>query len=169
MSAASAIRAARAAGITVIADGEELVLEAAAEPPSHVIEDLRRHKQELLKLVALSNFDEWSRADWRAFFDERAGIAEFDGGLPRDQAEAHAFECCVVEWLNRNLIPTAPDSCLGCGEPERDQHILLPFGTQKTGHVWLHSRCWHAWQASRKAEAEGALSIIGIFAERKMP
>ena len=27
--------------------------------------------------------DSWSGEDWRAFFDERAGIAEFDGGLPR--------------------------------------------------------------------------------------
>ena len=34
---------------------------------------------------------------------ERAGIAEFDGGLPRPEAEALAFECCVVEWLNRTF------------------------------------------------------------------
>jgi hypothetical protein len=30
---------------------------------------------------------------------------EFDGGLPRAEAEGQAFACCVVEWLNRN--PTA--------------------------------------------------------------
>ena len=40
--------------------------------------------------------DGWSGEDWRAFFDERAGIAEFDGGLPRDQAEARAFEDLVA-------------------------------------------------------------------------
>jgi hypothetical protein len=44
----------------------------------------------------------WSGEDWRAFFDERAAIAEFDGGLPREQAEARAFTYCVAEWLNRN-------------------------------------------------------------------
>jgi hypothetical protein len=35
--------------------------------------------------------DHWSAEDWQAFFDKRAGIAEFDGGLPRAQAEAQAF------------------------------------------------------------------------------
>jgi hypothetical protein len=30
--------------------------------------------------------DGWSIEDWQVFFDERAGVAEFDGGLPRIQA-----------------------------------------------------------------------------------
>jgi hypothetical protein len=42
--------------------------------------------------------------DWRAFFDERAVIAEFDGGLPRDQAEARAFACCIAKRLNCNPL-----------------------------------------------------------------
>ena len=29
---------------------------------------------------------EWDAEDWRAFFDERAGIAKHDGGLSRDDA-----------------------------------------------------------------------------------
>lgn len=41
----------------------------------------------------------WTAEDWQAFFDERAGIAEFDGGQSREQAEATAFECCVVEFI----------------------------------------------------------------------
>jgi hypothetical protein len=32
--------------------------------------------------------------DWQAFFDERAGITEFDGGLSRAEAEAQALACC---------------------------------------------------------------------------
>ena len=43
----------------------------------------------------------WSAEDWKVFFDERVAMAEFDGGLPREEAEARAFACCVVEWLNR--------------------------------------------------------------------
>ena len=46
---------------------------------------------------------------------ERAGIAEFDGGLPRAEAETRAFECCVVEWLNRNPVCSPPGRCLDCG------------------------------------------------------
>jgi hypothetical protein len=34
-------------------------------------------------------------------FNERAGIDEFDGELPREQAEAHAFKCRIVVRLNR--------------------------------------------------------------------
>jgi hypothetical protein len=45
-----------------------------------------------------------SAEDWQVFFGERAGIAEFDGELPRLDAETKAFECCVVEWQNRNPV-----------------------------------------------------------------
>ena len=50
----------------------------------------------------------WSAEDWQTFFDERAGIAEFDGALPRPQAEERAFTCCVVEWLNRSAVSSMP-------------------------------------------------------------
>jgi hypothetical protein len=36
-----------------------------------------------------------SRDDWQAYFDERAGIREFDGDLPRCEAEVLAFEDTV--------------------------------------------------------------------------
>ena len=106
--------------------------------------------------------DSWSGEDWRAFFDERAGIAEFDGGLPRLEAEARAFTCCVAEWLNRNPVRSPPDRCLRCGEAEQGHDPLLPLGTESTGHAWLHSRCWSAWHAARQAEATEALEAMGI-------
>jgi len=33
----------------------------------------------------------WSPADWQAFYDERAAVLEFDGGLSRAEAEARAL------------------------------------------------------------------------------
>ena len=33
---------------------------------------------------------DWTEADYREFYEERAGIAEFDGGLTRADAEAQA-------------------------------------------------------------------------------
>ena len=99
MSAAHALQAARAAGITVRIDGDDLLLEAAVPPPADVIDLLSRNKTDILARLR-PGVDGWSAEDWRAFFDERAGIAEFDGGLPRAAAEALAFDCCVVEWLN---------------------------------------------------------------------
>jgi hypothetical protein len=106
--------------------------------------------------------DGWSGEDWRALFDERGSIAEFDGGLPRASAEARAFACCVAEWLNRNPVRSPSGLCLGCGAGDHAHDKLLPFGTEQTGHAWLHSRCWEAWRASRKSEAVAALSAFGI-------
>jgi hypothetical protein len=111
----------------------------------------------------------WSGEDWHAFFDERAGIAEFDGGLPREQAEARAFTCCVAEWLNCNPVRSSPNRCLRCGEAERGHDALLPFGTERAGHAWLHSCCWSAWSAARNAEAVAALAAMGIATQARFP
>lgn len=46
--------------------------------------------------------DDWSAEDWQVFFDERAGIAEFDGGLSRPGAEAQAQACCMEQQIIRN-------------------------------------------------------------------
>ena len=105
--------------------------------------------------------DRWSGEDWGAFFDERAALA-FDGGVPRQQAEARAFTCCIAEWLNRNRMRSSPDSCLRCCGAEQGHDPLLPFGTERTGHAWLHSHCWSAWAADRQAEAVAALEAMRI-------
>jgi len=100
--------------------------------------------------------------DWRALFDERAGGAKFEGGLPRARAEAQAFACCVAEWLARHPVHSAPAWCLGCGTGESAREPLLPFGTEASGHVWLHSRCWPAWYEAHRAEAAAAVAALGI-------
>ena len=61
------------------------------------------------------------------------GELKYDKGLPRAEAEARAFVCCVAEWLNRNPARSPPGRCLGCGEAEHAHDPLLPFGTEPTG------------------------------------
>ena len=163
MSAVDALKAARAAGVELAIDGDDLALKAAAAPPAAVLDALSRHKAEIVVLLRPAK-DGWSAEDWQAFFDERAGIAEFDGGLPRAEAEARAFACCVVEWLNRNPVRSPPGRCLGCGDSEHAHDPLLPFGVEPTGHIWLHSSCWPAWHDTRKAKAMSALAAMGINA-----
>ena len=63
------------------------MLSAASAPPAAVLDALSRHKAEIVALLRPGR-DGWSAEDWQVFFDERAGIAEFDGGLPRAEAEA---------------------------------------------------------------------------------
>jgi hypothetical protein len=162
MSAVEALEAARAAGIELALDGDDLALSAASAPPAAMLDALSRHKAEIVALLRPGR-DGWSGEDLLAFFDERAGIAEFDGGLPRAEAEARAFACCVVEWFNRNPVRSPSGRCLGCGEAERAQDPLLPFGTESGGHAWLHSGCSLAWHSARKADALTALAAMGIF------
>jgi hypothetical protein len=126
MSAAKALKAARAAGVNLGIDGDDLVLEAAAPPPPAVIDLLSRHKAEVVALLRPAE-DGWSAEDWKVFFGERAGVAEFDGGLPRAEAETLALECCVVEWVNRNPETSPPGRCRGCGGRDFTQIPCCPM------------------------------------------
>ena len=51
MSAAEALKAARAAGIQLGIDGDDLVLEASAPPPCAVLDLLSRHKADIVTLL----------------------------------------------------------------------------------------------------------------------
>ena len=113
--------------------GSDLVVDAPAGSLSaDTIEAIRRNKPKILDLIIgkggcitppiraqqRNTSAKWIKCDWRAFFDERAGISEIDGGLPRPAAEARAYECCVVKWLNHNPAPSSEtDRCSECGEP----------------------------------------------------
>ena len=162
MSAAEALKQARAAGIRLGIDGDDLALEASAPPPAEVLDLLARHKADIVTLLRPSS-DGWSGEDWREFFDERAGIAEFDGGLPRDQAEARAFSCCVGEWLHRNPVRSPSGRCDHCGQ---SNGMLLPYltgySTKDPGHTWLHQECSPKWHEAHRAKAVSALVAMGI-------
>jgi hypothetical protein len=161
MSAAAVLRAARALGVELTIDGDDLLLEAASEPPASVVDALRRRKAEVVAMLRPGR-DGWSAEDWRLFFEERAAIAEFDGGLSRTEAEARALACCIVEWLNRNPTPSAPGRCAWCGQAESRDAVVLPYGTEPGTHIWLHAECWPAWQDTRRSQAREALARMGI-------
>ena len=161
MSATEALRAAHAAGVTVMFDGEGLLLEANAEPPQAVLEVLARHKLSILALLR-SGQDGWTAKDWRARYDERAGFLEHDGRLLRVEAEFQAFDCCVIEWLNQHPTPSQSGRCAWCGKPETPSAVVVPFGTEPGTHAWLHAECWPAWYQRRRAEADMALRRMGI-------
>ena len=81
MKAAEALRTARAAGVEIALDGDDLVLEASSPPLEPVLEALSRNKAGIVALLRPGG-DGWSANDWQVYFDERAGIAEFDGVPP---------------------------------------------------------------------------------------
>jgi hypothetical protein len=163
MTAADALHAAQAANVHVGLEGSDLVLRAPAPPPAAVIDALKSHKPGIVALLRRARSN-WIAADWEAFFHERAGIAEYDGGLGRQQAEELAFEHCVVEWLMRHSVRSNPGTCLRCGRVEDEGGMVLPFGIESSGRAWLHFECWPAWYSQRRREAITALATIGISA-----
>jgi hypothetical protein len=89
LSALEALTDARNAGARLLLDGDDLILEAEFKPTEALISRLRRNKAEILALLRSAR--PWSMEDWQACFDERAAIAEFDGGLSRAEAEELAI------------------------------------------------------------------------------
>ena len=168
MSAAKAVMEARAAGIKLGVEGNDLVLEAASPPPDSVLRALCDHKAGIIDLLRPSD-EGWSAQDWHVYFDERAGVAEFHGGQTRDQAEATAFECCIVEWLNRHLCRSNPSTCAACSAPDRSGSTVVPFGTEGHGHTWLHPECWEQWHQERRERATGTLAAIGVRGPTRCP
>lgn len=65
VSAAKALRAARTAGIGLHVNGIDLILEALAPPPAAVLDQLSRHKADLIVLLRPGD-DGWSAEEWRA-------------------------------------------------------------------------------------------------------
>ncbi len=163
MSAVEALRLARENGVRLGVAGADLVLDADREPAPMVLEAIRRHKTGIVALLKAAEGD-WTAYDWRAFFNERARIAEFDRGQTRADAEARAFESCVVEWLNRYPERSDPGRCAWCQKPDRDGHAIVPFGTETHGHTWLHPECWNDWHENRRRRAQQTLAHHGITA-----
>jgi hypothetical protein len=161
MSAVEVLRLAQENGIRLGVAGADLILDAEREPEPSVLEAIRRNKAEIVALLG-ADHDEWTAEDWKAFHDERAGIAEFDGGKSREQAEAMAFESCIVEWMNRHPCRTDPGRCAACGQPNREGHAVVPFGSDDHGNTWLHPECWSGWYKARRATAVMALQKAGL-------
>jgi hypothetical protein len=161
MKAADALAVARQAGVDVRIEGQNLRLRSGGEPPPDVLETLRLHKAEIVALLA-TDHDAWTAKDWQVFYDGRAGIAEYDGGVSRAETEVRAFEWCINEWMEQHPEPSLPDQCAWCGKPDTTGSSVVPFGTQSHGHTWLHSGCWEVWFRDRRERAEQALRAFGV-------
>ena len=93
-----------------------------------------------------SDFNEWRRL--------KLGGA-VPPSPPAETAQVNAHKSRVVDWLNANPAPSAPDRCAGCGGADAPGSTLVPFGVGP--HVWLHPGCWRAWYNKRLAKAGAAL------------
>ena len=130
---------------------------------------IRQNKAAIIRLLRPGE-DGWSAEDWQAFFDERAGIAEFDGGLSRAEAEASAFAHCVAEWLNRNPHALSTRALFRLRRHTRPRMIAsCPSASEAPARFGCIRAARSAWYAGRKAEAIAALATMGIRAPANLP
>ena len=160
MSAAEALKVARAAGVELSLDGDDLVLEAPAPPPEAVLDLLAHNKLGLVALLRPGR-DGWSHDDWRQTYEERLAVAMIDGEQPEPEARRVAWESCIVRWWDLHPVRSAPDHCAECGRTGLPGNIV-PFGAEPAGHAWLHPGCWSSWFAGRREQAAAALASMGI-------
>lgn len=84
------LRQARSAGLTVLAQGDKLVVRGPRRA-GPLVEQLLAHKAEILDALFLETINPADLpADWHLFWDERAAIVEYDGGLQDSPARSIA-------------------------------------------------------------------------------
>jgi hypothetical protein len=161
MSAATIIERVRAVGgeIALAADGIKLKVPASLR--DQVVADVKQHKAAIRFALKAETGDAWDPDDYCAFYDEVTATF-LSEGLSKPKAEAFAFGCCVIEWLNRHFQPSPSGHCVHCRGGKRRFDPLLPLGTESAGHAWLHSGCREVWHANRRAKAFAALAEVGI-------
>jgi len=151
-------------GVTLAADGSRLVVDGPADAlTDDFICQLQEHKAELLSLLQPPEDGRWQAADWQAYFDERAGIREHDGSLPRAEAERLALEDATAQWLRLNPAPASDPryGCVHCGLGEQPGNTFLPV-LAPGGHTWVHDACWERWRAVRVQQAWIELEKAGL-------
>jgi hypothetical protein len=92
VNAVDVLERAKAAGIELTVIGDRVKLRAPGRPPVDLLEAMRQHKAELLALLTERERQTEIEAaeSIGEHLAERAAIMEFDGGLPREQAEVEA-------------------------------------------------------------------------------
>jgi len=131
-SVASALAMARAAGVTVVMDGDGLKMKAAAKPPDAVIEEIRRHKPAILELLRSNPYGaaiEKLRSKCPAYIEiDRWQLAIQDADSFLAQWGTQAY---LVGWTAKELFGLSP-------VPEKPKPNYLRLSRyDQTGLIWL--------------------------------
>ncbi len=110
----------------------------------------------------------WNADDWREYFDERAGIAEYDGGMKRKKAERVAFDSCVIHWLKLNPDRHAdPNTCPHCRKPSgiMEDTPSIFYANPHGLTLQVHDDCFQSWLANRQKQAVETLTGMRPLAD----
>lgn len=90
--------------------------------------------------------------DWRSFFEERAAIFEYDGGLSREKAERLAYEASVAGVTNAMPADYPQDRCAACASPVSPQGGLVLADKAVVCDGAYHTQ--HRQQQRKRAERQ---------------
>jgi hypothetical protein len=104
----------------------------------------------------------WDAIDWRAYFDEYAGISQHECGCVLTVAEVRAYSACVVEWSRQHpVLENESAECRYCRE-DRQYASIVPVLNGAGGHFWVHIDCLPAHLEMRRRDAIAALCTNGL-------
>jgi len=98
--------------------------------------------------------------DWRSFFEERAAILEYDGGLSSEKADRLAYGAAVAGVTNAMPTSYPQDTCAACGSPVSPQGGLVLADKA----VVCDGKCHDAHRRQQHERAERQLAGWGITA-----
>ena len=92
---------ARRHDIELVSKGQSVTMRAPAPPPPEVVAILQAHRDEIrAALTRQPANDPWDAHDYQTFFEERAAIAEYDGGCSALEAERTAYRHIFINALS---------------------------------------------------------------------
>jgi hypothetical protein len=163
----------RAAGGEVVAIGPDRLKVRAPSPlPDELMARLRAAKPDLLATLARpcaeSERAGWDAADWRAYYEERGGIREYDGRRPRPDAERLAWGETQTLWHARHGGRAPFWECAGCLQPIGGTEALS-LTTGERVHLRDGYDCLMAYSRRWRSAATAALIKLGLPKPRTVP
>ena len=157
------LRAAQAAGATFAVSGDRLQVSAPRPLPRDLVEELRREKKALIRLLAASDrptVENDTPGAWFEFFHRRA-VWWMSARHEPPAAARLAFGDCLTEWDRHHLRKHDPAICAGCGDPlGHDNALDLGRGT------WVHLdrgfACLTCYGAAWRGAAVAGLRKVGV-------
>lgn len=155
MNAYETLRAAQAAQINVSLEHDQLSLKGRGQLPKGLLELIKANKFGIMAILRPDDVV-WSRADWTAYFRERA--AKTEGEHTRTDAEFIALMDTIDRWLAVHLPQVSnPPLCSHCGKNVAASEKCFVKGASGQTGV-LHAECASIWRTLRLIKAHTAVS-----------
>jgi hypothetical protein len=129
-------------------------VKAAAALPPDVVEELKRYKAEILRLLHRES-GAWPGEDWQAYFDERAGILDTTEATRVRKRRPWPWRPASPSGSTSIPVCSDPCWCFVCGRPDELGEALVPFGASSNGAAWLHHSAGGVARLPPKGSARG--------------